>query len=250
MFECCTPEKTQEDINRRYSVKQLLEMQQQLNDFLFENKTDVWSFSLSTDQLLTACLDEMFEFIGSGISWKWWKEVPVSEFDAHNAKIEITDASFFYLSLMIFAATTDPDISFGCEAPNFDQWDGYYVGTDKGATISGVGLLCNINGLNHENFIGILRELMDTNKDIFEMIYTLDALVTGAGMTSTVYSAYYAAKHALNEYRFTIPDYENDHGGVEDNVLLEPLIQAFLDDPAMTLDELRQSVQDTFFTVP
>lgn len=249
---------TQEDLDRHYSVRQLLEIQDNLNNFLYEGKTTEWVYDLSYDKLLTALLDEMCEFIGSKVQWKWWKSVPIEAFDAHNAKIELVDAVHFFLSMMILKIRTsgvDYASALSCPCPpdkkhEFKPWELYYVGVDRGATYPNAGLLNNVHNLNHTNFITLVSGIMASpSRGIWHMLDMLDMLVSSGGMTSEVFSAYFAAKSALNEYRFTIGnEYEKvDPMGREDNERLEALIQVFLDDKSMSLNGLRQNVRDEFF---
>lgn len=244
---CCNYEKTTEDLNRRLSVKQLLTIQSELNEFIVSG----WSQVLTPCHFQVALSDELCEFLGSGIDWKHWKHTDPDAFDEFNAKVEIADASFFFLSLMIMwnHKTTD-QFDFCKNSDPYDQFDLMYVGTDKGRSFSGIGLLSG-NKLNHCNFVSLQAELLSDQCDIFKHIDTLDKLVSSIGLSSVEYSAFYAAKESLNRFRQTDGyldgTYVKVQDGLEDNERLKPLIDEFLEDSSMTLDQLKQNVEDAFF---
>lgn len=251
---CCDDKKTEEDKTRRYSLRQLLTMQDELNTIVKEG----WKGTLTEDNFLVALIDEYGgEVLGSGLDWKHWKYTDPSSFDPFNLKIEITDTAFFWLSVLILRLNkvTNNNISMtcGCDEDPYNQFDGVYIGADKG-TSSTSGILCNnTNALDHSAYISLLRRMICEKKsgDIFYDMETLDAIVSSVGMTSTVFSAFYACKYELNVFRqsagYLDGSYEKVVDGKEDNERLEEQINAFLSDKTMTLETLRNNVIDAFF---
>src|SRR5690554_1110548 len=243
---CCNYEKTTEDLNRRLSVKQLMELQDQLNNLI---EGTGWVSTLSRDHLMTAIIDESAEVLGSNTNWAWWKVFKdPSAFDDMIYKLEVTDIAFFYLSIMIIQLREGMKVS-GCPVTDeFGQWDFHYVGTDRGNSFGGIGLLCGSNNLDHSNFIDLIRHMIIPTNDIFESIDVLDRIVSSGGMDSILFSGAYLGKHTLNTFRKENPDWDKiDEAGVEDVERLAPLILAFYEDSSMTLDQLKQNVVDEFF---
>ena len=252
LHKCCQPTKSWADLNRRLSVKQLLELQDELNEIVKPG----WASVLSENHFITALLDEYgCEVLGSGIDWKHWKYTDPSNFDFDNVKIEIIDCVFFYAALMILFfndSEYDPMSALCKEGSKYDQFDFFYVGTDKGGNKSGIGILCGQNSLNHANYVDLLRYLIKDFKDIYFHIEILDRLVSCIGLSSEEFSAYYISKWVLNVIRAT-GGYQDgsyvkiDIDGVEDNDRLHPLVKEFMDDTEMTLEMLKQNVIDEFY---
>lgn len=250
--QCCQASKSEEDKNRRYSVRQLLEMQDELNSLVQSG----WKGTLSENNFLVALIDEYGgELLGSGINWKHWKNVDPSKYDEFNAKIETIDAAFFWLSVLILRLQNVVDLRMVlCGGDDlYRQFDHLYVGTDKGFPTTGYGILCGANSLHHDNYMKVFERLICPNKDsdIFYDVETLDVLVSSMGMTSTEMSAFYAAKYVLNKVRvdgnYKDGEYEKVQDSVEDNTRLAPLIEAYMEDETMTLDDLKDNVVNAFY---
>jgi len=213
-----------------------------------------WKGSLTSDNFIVAFIDEMGgEFLGSGIDWKHWKFTDPSNFDLHNAKIEIVDAAFFWMSVINIHAYNKADHRFMfCSDDNlYDQFDYYYVGADKPLNGEG-GIIVGKNALNHRSYVDIFnRVLSSTGTDVIEDIYTLGMIASCIGMTCSEFSAYYAAKYELNMFRndsgYKTGEYQKVTDGLEDNERLKPEIEAFMGDTTMTLENLRQNVFDAFY---
>jgi hypothetical protein len=249
MTKCCSVEKTQVDINRRLSVAQMMTMQNDLNNFLFDKTPGAWAANLTKEHYLTAILDEMSEYIGSNITWKWWSNPKAPDtFDLFNSRIEIIDIVHFYLSIMIMKRL---GFQTSCDStPEFMQFDDFYVGTDKNIYLAGISLLSGTNNLNHSNFISLFTEMTADKETVFDMIDVLDLIISAGGMSSELASAFYVAKATLNEYRFTNKDYIKVIDGIEDNVRMKTHIDAFVADTNLTLNDLKQLIIDEFFEIP
>lgn len=253
MTFCCNTKKTDAMLNRMLSVKQLLELQHELNNHLSVGKG--WTSVISIDQFKTAIIDEASELLGSGVQWKWWgSPVDPENYDLHNVRIEVTDIVHFWLSISILRYMASTNGYEVCRSDNpYEQFDPYYVGSDMGNTFFNIGLVHEPNVLNHTNFVSVLSNMLCENEqwDVYGWIDTLDILVSSVGMSAETFSAYYTAKSELNaarwDIRVTSGEYEKVVDGVEDNEKLEPLIQAFLDDETMTLEQLRVSVFNEFY---
>lgn len=249
--DCCQTEKSNEDLTRCYSVKQLLTMQDELNDAVKPG----WKGLLAPENFIVAFIDEMGgEFLGSGVDWKHWKFTDPDNFDLHNAKIEIVDAAFFWMSVINIHASNKVDQRFmfcNDNASVYEQFDYFYAGADKPLNGDG-GVIAGKNVLKHDNYVHIFRRVLSSNgSDIFEDIYTLGMIASCLGMVCSEFSAYYAAKYELNMFRndsgYKTGEYQKVTDGLEDNERLKPEIEAFMADTSMTLDDLRQNVFDAFY---
>jgi len=242
--------------SRNYSIFQLTSKQDELNEYIIKG----WKGVLTDCHFQTEIIDEASEFLGSGVSHKWWKYTDPATFDQWNLKIEVIDIMHFYLSCMILwemgmdtqreACSNDADI-FGTSS--FDQFSSVYIGTDEGPTYSAGPVISGENVLDHCTFVGHVRSLLTNQTDVYKMIRILDGLVSTVGLTSEEMSAIFAAKSKLNEIRassgYKDGTYVKVDNGVEDNQRLQPLVDAFLADPTMTLETLRQNVFDEFYDV-
>lgn len=246
-----------EDQNRRYSVKQLLETQSALNDRL--PMGSAWRSNLSVDHFLTAIMAEFGELLDQpeGPVYKWWGSGKVVEnYSEWMTRLEIVDVVHFYLSISILQII-DNKKRLICEPSQNDDFDhliSYYVGTDRHSSQQGTGIVWKPNVLLHERFMEVVSRVLNVRNEWeeFEWIDTLDMLVSSAGMDSETFSGLYAAKAALNQARWDIRVTSGSYqkvnvDGVEDNERLFPLVQAFLDDPLMTLVDLRDSVFNEFY---
>lgn len=250
-MSCCNYERTKEDITRHLSIKQLLTMQDELNDFI----NQAWDGMLSRDHFKTAIVSELGEYLNDhGVGWKWWKAQPVDAYNKFGADVEIVDIVHFYLSLLVMQHRESMNKINACPSvkeTEFDQFEVTYIGSDRGNAFSG-SLICGGNQLSHTSFMVTLGYLLEDPQDIFDAIDTLDRFVSSAGFTSEYLSALYTAKSELNYFRQTSGYKDGTYqykevAGVEDNERLKPLIQAFMNDKTMTLANLRTNVQDEFF---
>lgn len=244
---------------RNLAVSTMMTKQAELNEFTLKG----WDDRLSPDHFCTAIMNEIGgEFLDSNVEWKWWKYTDPTLFDEWNAKIEIIDVVHFYLSIIVMAHRTSVSLSdSSCMCPGqtfetgdeFGQYRSNYVGVDQGEDFSDIGLLEYTNKLNHHNYMGVVREMIcNPTKPVYDMISTLDRLVSSMGLSSEEVSAIYSAKAMLNYIRANDGKYMDGTyvkvvDGVEDNARLEPLVEAFLEDSSMTLSTLEQNVLDAFY---
>lgn len=242
---CCNYEKTDTDKNRRYDINQLLTIQMELNEFIL----DGWDNVLSPCNFQVAMLDEFAEILGSGVDFKHWKHTDPNDFDEFNVKIEITDIVFFYLSQMIMWESSNSSQFDHCDSSDqFSQFDAMYVGVDKGKSFTGIGILSD-NKLIHCNFVSLLTEALEDQGDIYKHIDTVDKIVSSIGLTSEEFSAFYAAKESVNRFRASEGYQDGTYVMVDDqdNQILESLIDDFMEDSSITLEDLKQNVEDALF---
>lgn len=246
----CQAEKTTTDLNRRLSLKQLLEFQDELNKVV----APTWDSLRSTDDFRTAIISELGEFLNDhGIAFKWWKYQDPALYAEFDTKVEVIDIVHFYLSIMImeYRKSVDAYDFSSHTSDEFIDFDYVYVGSDKGNSYSDIGLVGIGNVLDHDAFMERVRELVQNTDDMFFMIDTLDKFISAGEMTCEYASAVYVAKHELNMFRQTAGykdgTYVKVNDGLEDNQRMEPLITAFMDDSTMTLSSLRQNVSDAFY---
>ncbi len=246
----CQAEKSTTDLNRRLSVKQLMEFQDELNKIV----APTWDSLRSTDDFRTAIVSELGEFLNDhGIAFKWWKYQDPALYEEFDVQIEVIDIVHFYLSIMVMEHRKQVNAFDFAEtsADEFVDYDYVYVGSDKGNTFTNIGLVGIGNTLDHKAFMERTRELLNPSEDMYAMVNNLDKFISAGHMTSEYSSAIYVAKHELNIFRQTSGyqdgTYVKVDDGVEDNDRLEPLIQAFMDDTTMTFETLRENVRDAFF---
>ncbi|MBG24191.1 MAG: hypothetical protein CMF22_12155 [Idiomarinaceae bacterium] len=247
MSNCCST-LTPLQQSRRMSVAELMTAQMDLDAVMQASSGPV-----STCQYQVAILDELAEFIGSdSLSWKWWGAAKDPDLlDTHNLKIELTDICHFHLSMMYSVVKQTLSAAGECDVTDFSQFSNWYVGSDAGGAPV-ASLVTAPNTLSHCEFIRLASTLLSQSyQDIYELIGTLQTLAANIGSIER-FSAYMAAKNTLNHYRtaqFNGQGYTKINvEGVEDNARMLPLIEAFMDTPTMTLDELRDNVRDEFYT--
>lgn len=210
---------------RELNIKEMKDIQEQLNEFTLSN----WKERLNKSHFQVAMLDELGEFLGSGRTWKWWKHG--NSPDAWNEKIEAIDILHFYLSIMILSGNNK----------NEDCFLGH---SDKENARTN---MFNQDGtLHHEAFARHVRELltMDTPYAINEFLLEL-------GMMKEEISAIYVAKAELNFIRqedgYKNGTYKKVVDGIEDNQRLKIIVDNFLEDDTLTLDDVKKNVRSEFF---
>lgn len=251
-------ERTQTFLDRNYNVQQLLEKQDLLNEFTEPG----WHGTLTVDHFITQIIDEASELLGSGVDYKWWKFIDPATFDHWNAKIETIDIVHFYLSMMILWDEAEGSRSIedgSCSGSvsdvfgkvSYDQFRTIYIGADEGPTYHDGAMIKGENQLDYRVFANRITSLFLNLGDIFPHIRVLDGLISSVGLKSEEFSAIYAAKAKLNEIRQTQGykdgTYVKVDDGVEDNARLKTLVDDFLADPTMTLDQLRDNVFNAFY---
>lgn len=251
-MNCCATQVTQEDLNRRMSVRQLLQTQQELNNHL--KFGEGWMAHLSPDHFITAMVAEFGELLDQpeGPAYKWWgTEKDPTLYSEWMTRLEIVDVVHFYLSTSIL------HIANSQECPTDDpykQYDAIYVGADRHKNYPGAAIVWDPNVLVHTRFVDVVVAALAIRDkwDFFGWVDNLDFIVSASGMSSEVFSALYVAKAALNQARWdtrvTSGEYVKvNEEGVEDNERLFPLVETFLADPLLTLDDLREMVFDEFY---
>lgn len=244
---CCNPQISENDKNRCLSVKQMLEIQDDLNSQLDMGRA--WSSILSEDHYYTAIIGELGEIIDqpSSPAYKWWKQKDPETYSPMMLKLELIDIVHFYLSIAIINIrdTNQRDVCAGSE--EFGEFEYYYIGSDRGNHFSDIGLVFG-SALNHSNYMKIVRDLVCSEFDFYGWVDVLDKVVSSGAMTCSEMSALYTAKATLNSVRWEHPEWEKvDKEGVEDNERLFPLVQAFLDDETQTLTTLKEALYTEFY---
>lgn len=220
---------------RVLSLYQMVKMQEELNDVYIPG----WKKSLTPSDYLTQIVAESVELLDSGFTYKWWKDVPEDQFNKWNACIEIVDMMFFYMSM---ASLMLPE-------GEIDR---------LGDTIIDIGgtpiLLVTGNKINHQVFTAIMSDIFnqyETGMILGDFTYAMDRLAGMMEMTPEVVSAMYTVKYALNLFRISSGykngTYKKVVDGVEDNERLKGLVEHFLQNPSMSLEELRVAAEGSFF---
>lgn len=252
MFNSCCTEISQEKLDRCFSVKQLLMIQDDLNEQLPAGKS--WISSLSVDHFSTAIIAELGEILDQDSSpqWKWWKLKDPALYSVDMTKMEIVDIVHFWLSIVIIRLRSDlrGKTNFCLPDDEFAMYEKVYVGAMAN---QGTGIVENPNVLNHHNFMNLVRQMICGQREMnsYSWVNTLGMLASSMGMDCEELSAFYQCKATLNSFRWENPDWVKvDVEGQEDNERLFGRIEAFLADDTMTLVQLKQTVVDEFFAPP
>lgn len=246
MSKCLVTEVTSTELNRCMSVKQLLETQFQLNNNL--QMGPAWIYDLSAAHFKTAIVGELGEILdqSSSPNYKWWKKKDPSTYSETMTKLEIIDIVHFYLSVSILNIKS---YNHDTTENLFNDFEKYYVGSDRGNVFFGINLVDAPNELNHENYMNLVNKLLFTSWSYWTWVDILDYLVSSMGINSEELAALYTAKAALNSVRWEHPDWQKvSVDGVEDNERLFPLVDEFLENGSMSLVDLKNSVLSEFFT--
>lgn len=219
---------------RAANLRELTSMQDSLNELVKPG----WKTLLCREDFQTAMIAEFGGEIldsSTNVQWKHWKNTDPELFNSFNFKIEVTDSVFFYLSIMFYDSFFSPPDTY------FDR----YVGIDV-TKEQEIGFIRD-NQLMKQQYIRTFICLLTDSS-----VSGVDLLVSGAGMSSEEFSAFYVSKEILNRFRqsdgYQDGTYIKVSDGVEDNERLKPLIEAFIGDDTMTLNDLRQNVVNEFYT--
>lgn len=209
---------------RQMTLEEFCEKQDRLNELTLTN----WKKELTPEHYRVAILDELGELQGSGVTWKWWSSKKTCDF--WNLKIEAIDIMHFYLSVLILHGEVSPK--------------GAFLGQAKGT--SSQNRLVNDDGtMNHIPYMSATKDLL--TKATYA---TLNRFLQGFNINQEEVSAIFVAKCTLNEIRqnkgYKNGTYVKVKDGVEDNVRLETIVDAFLNDKNMTLDDVEKSVWEEF----
>lgn len=210
---------------RKLNVAEMKDIQGKLNEYTLP----MWKEKLNKSHFITAMVDEFGELLGSGRQWKWWKAG--NNPDMWNEKIEAIDILHFYLSIMILSGNNK----------NEDCYIGY---TDPENVTTN---MFNYDGsLHHEAFSRHVRELISMDTP-----YAIHEFLLGFGMTSEEISAIYTAKAELNFIRqedgYKNGTYVKVVDGIEDNQRLKLIVDNFMSDDTLSLDDIKKNVREEFF---
>ena len=209
---------------RKLSFNEFLKIQDELNEYTVTG----WKDILTPDHFKIAMLDEVAELLGS-CNWAWWKKS--DNYDEWNLKIECVDILHFALSSFILN---------GNEGENIDE---LYLGTNKNEpkliVYEDSGKLSYSVCLKH------VSELINSGN--YE---SMDAFISSVGLDVEEVSAIYVAKATLNKIRqnmgYQNGNYVKNRDGIEDNNRLQVVIEIFMNDINMTLDNVVSMTYNTF----
>lgn len=209
---------------RTLTLTEMKDIQNEINE---ETLTD-WKSILRPCDYNIAIMDEIGELLGSGRNFKWWKQS--GDIHYFNEKIEITDILLFYVSKIILNDTSPDSYVFGLDDIKLS-----------------VPSLFDESGFDRYVLDGIIANLLKSNA----YAHWIDDLIMGAGITSEEISALYTAKTTLHSIRMSTGykdgTYVKIQDGIEDNHRMEYIIDAFLKDPSMSLNDIKTSVKNEFF---
>ncbi len=233
------------EVKRSYSLKEILDLQDNLNEQYIPN----WKFAMRPEMYFTQVIDEASELLRSGIEYKWWSNVPEEKYNAWNVKIEAVDMIFFIASMFALANQEDDerdslaifDLSIPVEM--FECEEHY----------NGLRFVEVSNKINHATVAAIIADVSDALMNGLSVwrAPVMSVIAHAADMTAEEASAVYAAKYELNRFRIS-EDYKSGAyqkvvDGVEDNERLRVVVERFNQDVTMSLDDVRSEVIAMFF---
>ena len=251
MFNQCCTTVSQEKLDRCLSIKQMLELQNELNSHLPAG--DAWNSFYSVDHMTTAIISELAEVLDdTGMQWKHWgTPKDPTLFNVDMLKMEMVDIVHFWLSIAIIRLRGDlaDRMTFCSPTDEFAMYDKVYVG-DMGQ-MQPIGLYNEPNSLIHSNFVQLARLIIcgQREMDAYSWVNTLGAMASSVGLSCEELGAYYTAKHELNRIRWDHPDWQKqpDPEGLTDNERTIALINDYMADSTMTLVVLRENVVTEFY---
>jgi len=210
-------------MTRELQVSDYIEIQTELNNLVDPE----WKKNLNHADFSVAIYSEIAELLDSS-SWKWWKKQGAN--DTWNMKIELTDIFHFYISQMILNDITECD-KFTQPIPT----------NSKPFCINEDG------SLNRGMFSFYIKNILAHNAQWIDM----KQMFVSFGMTDNVeISGLYVAKATLNEIRqntgYKVGDYKKYVDGVEDNVRLQYIVDEFVNNDTLDLDDVKKSVYEEF----
>ena len=215
---------------RALTPNDICEMQNELNAIIDSN----WVENRNKDDFLTQIIDELAEFLGSGIEYKWWKHTPEDQFNLHNARIELVDIVHFAASICIMSEGE----------PN-----------KKPIRISGNDrLIVDGNKINFKMYswlVQCLVNLLDSFEPQSQLEYIIGLMCSGTYMSVAEFSALYVCKYNLNIIRqdqgYKSGEYVKVQDGVEDNERLKRVVEDFMENEDMMLADIKDKVWGEFF---
>lgn len=229
---------------REYTISQMIKMQAELNDVY---KPD-WRESLTPSDYALQIIDEMSELLRSGIEYKWWSDVPVEKYDQWNAKVETIDVWFFYLSLIQYYLEEEEVEKLDCSSMNLlESMKEYFEGKLPSFVKNGN----KIEASSAVSIIIAVSDILTNGIDAETVQHFSSFLFSCSSMNGEEVSALYAAKYELNQFRISA-DYKSGKyakvvDGIEDNQRLKSVVESFIRDERMTLDDVREAVKKVFF---
>lgn len=221
------------DSPRQAKLNELYQIQDNLNELVQPG----WKAVLNREDFQTAMIAEFGGEVldtSTNIQWKHWKQTDPTLFNEFNLKIEVTDTVFFYLSVLILNGMVQQEDSLLDRFVGIDVTDLMEVGYIRG------------NRLDKPQYVDLFIDALKTPTPTI-----VDRFVSGAGMSSEEFSAFYVSKEILNRFRqssgYQDGTYVKVESGIEDNSRLQPLIEEFLGSTTMTLNDLRENVVNEFY---
>lgn len=212
--------------SKALTFKQYKDIQNILNERTVPN----WKTTLTSNNFRVAMFDEFAELLNSA-GWKWWKNS--GECDTWNLKIEAVDIFHFALSIYILKHTNN--MSNDCVFGEFNKEHNYMID--------------NNNMIDHNVFINKTMSVLTTNDPT-----SMEVLFESLGMSALEITAIYTAKSELNYIRqengYKTGEYIKVVDGIEDNERMKGLVEDFMTDPDMSVDDLREAVRGEFFIGP
>jgi dimeric dUTPase (all-alpha-NTP-PPase superfamily) len=209
--------------NRALTFGQYKNIQNILNEHTIKN----WKSKLTTNDFKVAMFDEFAELLNSG-SWKWWKNK--TECDIWNLKIESVD--IFHFALSIYILKRNSTMSDECIIGEYNNDHNYMISAGM---------------IDHNVFINRAISALTTTDPT-----SVETLFDSLGMSAEEITAIYVAKSELNFIRqdngYKTGEYVKIVDGMEDNERMESVVNDFLEDGSITIDQLRLNVRDKFYT--
>jgi dUTP pyrophosphatase len=229
--------------SRTLKLLDLFKLQDGLNKHIVHN----WKAVLTEDHFKTQIIVELGEMLGTGVDYKWWKKS--SGINWFDLKMEAIDIIHFVISAAMINTILHGGTGIRLLPPRRDAFTNdpidkeELMGPTKYAMIKEALSLIEYDGkLNHTNFNKLIGHVHEGN---YRKVFV--SLVVSTLLTEEELSAYYVAKHTLNNvrqnYGYKDGTYVKERNGVSDNEVMTNHINRFLMTPNQTLKNLRDDVE-------
>lgn len=209
-------------------ILNLIKEQDKLNTII--NPT--WKKDRSRQDFKRALIVESGELLEHA-AFKWWKAQKV---DTPQAKMEIIDLWFFYLSLVILSPTTLPH-----HGTDDDKLEYFASMVQENSGLSNSESLTWDTASVHNLTVKFVNEVSNTNTKLLQGMYALSDLTIAAGISIDELYNVYIGKLILNIFRqengYATGTYVKIWNGLEDNQVLTEIMEE-IQDPKLIKEAL------------
>jgi hypothetical protein len=210
-------------------ILDLIKEQDKLNTII----NPAWKKERSIQDFKRALIVESGELLEHS-AFKWWKAQKV---DTPQAKMEIIDLWFFYLSLVIISPTTLPH-----HGTDEEKLEYFASMVEEHSGLSNSESLEWCTASVHNLTVKFVNEVSNSNTKLLHGMYTLSALTIAAGISIDELYKVYIGKLILNIFRqengYSTGTYVKEWNGLEDNQVLAEIMED-IHDPKLIKEALK-----------